>query len=400
MVNAARRQWSARFLEFLAGRGSLDILLEASLCQMAAERQAADNDTEKLDALGNHWERAFLIAFVNKARHDAGRIPTKEYFECVAFRLDGENEFANLQVSAGHRLPFPPGQGMALNQPNLAKDLAKAKRAAAEPDSVKIRDSKRELSTWAFWGRIWAFLGGYGSLDIILEDSRKWLGADLDVATSPAERLAAYERHWESTQMVETINSYRHEAGRIPVQDFAQSTSARLDAQIRVLQASRGRDFAQAWTGGSEMARFLMRDREAVDPVVFAKIKFAAVRSHIDDLIRQRLIAQRTQYDARFTEFVAGRGTLDILLEAIEDLADAERAAGVPELQVLERRVLRLISVAKINEERYLAARIPVQDFYQPIYYLTKAKLELLIHGAGVANPRPRLRARHDSSEN
>jgi hypothetical protein len=379
MVNASGGECAARMTEFLAGRGTLDILFGASLRQLAAETQASANPQEALNALGRHWERAFLIEAVNKARNEAGRISTKEYFESVANRLAAEI------IIAGKRqndpFEFPPGQGIALTDPSLAKELAKAKRAALEEPLEQSKRKKLELLQWAFDSRFKNFLAGRGGLDTLLEVSRLWLGADLALATTQADRIAALERHWEATRMIEFVNEARYNASRIPIQDCQQSVAARLDPEIKLRQAS-GHGPALAWIGGNRIIRNLFDIQEPGQwPLLdqwMAREKFAAMRSDLNRLLEERRRSLKIQFEARFFEFLAGRGTLDIYLEAVDDLADAERAAGLPEAEVLKNQWQRDLAIKMVNDARYEAGRIPPQDKLQPAYAEGKARLGLV----------------------
>jgi hypothetical protein len=316
---------------------------------------------------------------VNKARYQAGRIPAKDYFQCAANRLDAEIMFARTRMRADSE--FPPGEGIGLGHPDLAKELAKAKRAASQIDVDQNKRKKLEFLEWAFGSRFREFLAGRGTLDILQEVSRLWLGAELDLATDQTARIAALERHWEATRVIEYVNNNRHDAGRIPIQDYQQSVAARIDAEKHLRQASSGRGAAQAWMGGSNMMEYMFA-YEKYDswPWVpwMARQKFAAVRRDINRLPQERLTAQQVEFEARLSEFELGRGTLDILLEAIDDLAAAERAAGRPEVQVLENLWQHNLPVKLINDKRYSAGRIPIQDTLQTTYCEARARLELV----------------------
>jgi hypothetical protein len=379
MIDASRGECAARMSEFLAGRGTLDILFGASLRQLAAETQASVNPQEVASALGRHWERAFLIETVNKARNEAGRIPDKDYFASAANRLNAEIFIARQR--ANNRGEFPAGQGTGLTHPSLAKDLAKAKRAALEADAEKNKRKRREFLEWEFESRFKEFLAGRGTLDILQEVSRHWLNADLDLTTHQADRIAALERHWETTRIIEFVNDGRYLAERIPIQDYQQSVAARLDPEIQLRRLALRHGMAQPWKGGSRIMRYLF-DIQEFDPSLsvrwMAREKFAALHSDLNRLLKDRQRSLESQFETRFGEFIAGRGTLDILLEVVDDLADAERAAGLPEAKVLTNQWQRVLPIKLINDARYEAARIPIQDKLQPAYAEGKARLELM----------------------
>jgi hypothetical protein len=374
ITEAARGECAARMSEFLAGRGTLDILFGASLRQQAAEIQAATNQHQAVDALGGQWERAFLIETVNRHRYEGGRIPTKEYWASAANRLQTE-----LTIAHEHAPEFPPGQGIALTEPWLAKDIAKTKRAALQADMERSKRQRLQFLELEFESRFKEFLAGRGTLDILQEVSRQWQDADLALAKDSRSRIAAFERHWEATRLIEVVNEARYQAERIPIQDNKQSVAARLDAEIRLCGR---RDSGEGWKGGSKMTRYFF-DIQEYDPWPLlvqwiARQKFAARHSDLKSLIEQRRRALETQYTARLTEFYIGRGTLDILLEAARNLFDAEFAAGLPHIDCQRNYWQRLLPIKLVNDQRYKAGRIPIQDKQQSTYFEREALRHLI----------------------
>jgi hypothetical protein len=81
------------------------------------------------------------------------------------------------------------------------------------------------------------FLAGRGTQDITLSSAKRLLNAQLEVSSTRAERLAAYEEYLERMKEYEKINNARFGAGRIPIQDKAQADYERLDAEIRLERA-------------------------------------------------------------------------------------------------------------------------------------------------------------------
>ena len=47
----------------------------------------------------------------------------------------------------------------------------------------------------------------------------------------------ALERHWQRIRQVEVVNKTRYEAGRIPIQDYAESQYYRLEAELWLVEA-------------------------------------------------------------------------------------------------------------------------------------------------------------------
>ena len=88
------------------------------------------------------------------------------------------------------------------------------------------------------------FLAGRGTLDILLKTSRLLLQAELDVATTAAQRVAAHAAHLRITKRIEKVTRARHEAGRAKQADTHQARAARLEAEIDWLKAG-GREKAK-----------------------------------------------------------------------------------------------------------------------------------------------------------
>ncbi|HLN27397.1 MAG TPA: hypothetical protein VK395_06610 [Gemmataceae bacterium] len=100
-------------------------------------------------------------------------------------------------------------------------------------------------------------------------------------------------------------------------------------------------------------------------PKELAKAKFAAAEASIPKLMEVKLAAARAEYDARQAEFFAGRGTLDIILEASRDLLDAELEAYDRDPGAFERRLDRNSAIESANQRRYWSGRIPLKDWMQ-----------------------------------
>ena len=74
----------------------------------------------------------------------------------------------------------------------------------------------------------------------MLGSSQRLLQAEFDLSSKRADHIAALEAHWQRMREVETINQARHDAGRIPIQDLAQSRSGRCRAEILLERAKKG----------------------------------------------------------------------------------------------------------------------------------------------------------------
>jgi RNA polymerase sigma factor (sigma-70 family) len=96
----------------------------------------------------------------------------------------------------------------------------------------RVDAAKREVK--ARWQE---YCAGRGTLDILVGSSRRLLAAELDLSTNKADRVGAWETHWQRMRDASVINSARYASGRIAVQDFLQTEYYRLDAEIGLERA-------------------------------------------------------------------------------------------------------------------------------------------------------------------
>jgi hypothetical protein len=84
------------------------------------------------------------------------------------------------------------------------------------------------------------YVAGRGTLDVFIGASRRLLAAELDLSPKTTDHVTAWEAHRQRMQAVYEINLVRYNAGRINVQDLAQSDYYRLDAEIGLERAKAG----------------------------------------------------------------------------------------------------------------------------------------------------------------
>jgi RNA polymerase sigma factor (sigma-70 family) len=87
---AALDEVRARWEEFIAGRGTLDILFGASQRLLEAERALSDKKADQVPALEAHWRRMKMLEEVNQARFDAGRVPIGDLSQSKFYRIQAE----------------------------------------------------------------------------------------------------------------------------------------------------------------------------------------------------------------------------------------------------------------------------------------------------------------------
>jgi hypothetical protein len=112
-----------------------------------------------------------------------------------------------------------------------------------------------------------------------------------------------------------------------------------------------------------------------------AKAKFGMSLQAADSVAKAKLAVVREEYEARRSEFLSGRGSLDFFescsrrwLEA--ELAVADTPAAV--VAAYDRHWAMMLEIEVINKARYDAGRIPVHDYLESKYYRLDAEHRLL----------------------
>ena len=97
----------------------------------------------------------------------------------------------------------------------------------------KLQEKRRDLLRQALEVRMKLYQSARAELDGVIETAKRLLAAELDLAATGAERIAAHERHLKKAQMLVEVAKGRHAAGR-------GTAAAVLDAQASSLEATIG----------------------------------------------------------------------------------------------------------------------------------------------------------------
>jgi hypothetical protein len=377
-LQAARGQYENRERQYLGGQGVLCMLFDAAQRLLEAELGCTTDNRSRMTAFERYWQQCLLINRINQARFEAFRVSTKDYRETTYQRLGAEMELARARTCAQIQSPVG-GSRLQISVETTAKQYARAKFQAWHGDPNQWAEDMVAAAYDAFRARLRVFLAGQGTLDILLAASRRCLEADLQRNKTPADRLTAYVRQWESTRFIEAINKRRFEAGLIALQDFLQSTHSRADAELQWLRARSSLRGAEAAAGPS----WGTVESRRSDPTIkaLARAKFMAIRSDAAGLMRTRYEAVRREYQERIKQYFDGQGTLDILLESSQNLVAAELEmcdSHATRLLALEGSRRRSIPIEAVNRRRYEARKIAVQDLWEATYFQVDAHLRLL----------------------
>ena len=121
--------------------------------------------------------------------------------------------------------------GLALLCPLAASADDVEPKAGAEKVK-KLQTERRDVLKKLVEARENEFMAGRGTLDVLLGATRDPLQAELELATTPKQRLAAHAARLELAKKIEEVMKNRHDAGRATQADYLQSQAARLDAEI------------------------------------------------------------------------------------------------------------------------------------------------------------------------
>jgi hypothetical protein len=384
-VADARFVAAGRCKEFLAGRGTLEFLMESYYRLLDSELALAATDTDRVTASERHWEVAYVIEHVNKARWLSGRIPIQDYKRSVMFCRDAEIRLARVRQRPGTKLPLGgprPGEENYWLEEQDIRELAQAKLRAVNTPIIELLKAKRDATRIDFAERFQEFLCGRGTLDFLFRSVLSFLDAERDVVgDTPAAQAAYYEAYWLYTRETERIDKARYDAGRIPIQDYMQSRYFLLDAQIGLLRTPAREEMGIH----RALVVFGIHDEFARDePYYFrdvAKERRAVRSANVNELLQERKEAARKEYVARAKEFLAGRGTLDFLHEVTLHYRDAELAIAKQDAErqrILERHWGRCKRIEAVNKARFEQGRIPTKDYLETRWYRLDAESDLV----------------------
>src|SRR5262249_30564788 len=180
-------------------------------------------------------------------------------------------------------------------------------------------------------------------------------------AAGDQDTTAALESRWRLGWRVEGVKRARFEANRGGFADYAEARTDRLAAQAALLRARR----AGPSSGFGWDVAFLAEDEASPGAARgLAHGRFEAEQAGPEAAIRGRRDAPREAFEARRGEFLAGRGTLDVLFACQEQLARAEHdlRGGVDTAPLLEELWRLAWELDRITQARFEARRVSIAD--------------------------------------
>ncbi len=284
--------------------------------------------------------------------------------------------------------PIAPGTG--LDGPLDARELAQAmfEAARAEPKQIvrqRLETARKEAHVIS--ERDPHYADGKSILDDGLGWSKRLLAAELAVCDSPAEKAAAYKRHW--------LVAWEHEHKAEERFDFGQHSYGRLMA-ARYDRLTAEIDWEKARAGGGKEEprpraerlpdfRFPESNFDGMNYLTpRARAKFEASRSDVGVLARQRVEAARVAYRERLEEYERGKTVLLDLLTLAESVTQAELdvpGGTADETAVRERAWEMAWVVHEITRMRYDRYGLSFEARAPARYALLQAEIALLRAG-------------------
>jgi hypothetical protein len=270
--------------------------------------------------------------------------------------------------------------GEVWTMPALSRWKVRALIEAADADErlQALLAERHSAARTELTGRWREFQAGRGTLAFLLDASRRTLHAELELGATPADRVAAYQAHWGRLDRICALNEARHTAGRIPTKDFLEGVYQRAAVELCLLRAG-------VVIGELPLLREDLLDGYSDEQLTLSEGKRVRARlarlpgnAYQSALLRARLGTALYILVSRWKALIAGRGTLEFVLDASQRLLETEadlcRQPG-DAIVLLEAHRQRLAGIEKLMKEWYEAERIPVPDFARA----TCARLEAAV---------------------
>jgi hypothetical protein len=121
---AAKDEWNARMQEFLAGRATLDVLVDASTHLALSQRELSDRKADQLATYEAHFQLMKDVQEIAEARFNAGRMAPAELAQARYQRLTAEIELERAKAKYG------PGAGAGEKTKALFEGIKRPKDLA------------------------------------------------------------------------------------------------------------------------------------------------------------------------------------------------------------------------------------------------------------------------------
>jgi hypothetical protein len=257
-----------------------------------------------------------------------------------------------------------PVEGYGIHGRLDTKELAKAKFAASRAAPRERIEAKEEAARLMAAAYFREFLAGRGALDRLLDAIDLWMRAGRECHGPEVAPVPFLERRWALARVVEAENAGRYEAGRIALKDYMEARYDRLEAELELVRALAARGGKHRPSPLLAKPYFFLLGLGSIDGKEIARARFEAAHADPAKPAEARLEAVQVAYASRLKEFLAGRGSQSLVLDALSRWYDATLAVSGKGsgLLLLDNRWTMARFIEDVNEGRYRAARIAIQD--------------------------------------
>jgi hypothetical protein len=381
-LEAAWEELRERMERYREGKDTLDIGLGAAKRLLDAELAVAATRADRIAAHERYRRHALELEKLSMLKQAVGREAVADVAQARSRRLTAEMPLVRVTLTTAGNLPREewgwPLQPVEEPWPEFglvtylvlgaAGEVLTVPQAKFEVTRAALPDLARALREAAleeYQARYERYRAGKDTLDIVLYAARRLLEADLPVAATKGERVAAYERYWLLTQQLELLSRLKQEVGREAAADVAQARSRRLAAEMDLVRAMAGARHLpredMAWPLG-------LPDVEWREVRELARTKFEATQATLPDLARARREAALEEYQAREKRYQAGQDPLDLVLDAAGRLLEADLAIASTKAERIaahERHGLRLRHLEGLTRRNQEAGREVIADLAQ-----------------------------------
>jgi RNA polymerase sigma factor (sigma-70 family) len=209
--DARKLELEQRWKEYQAGRGTIDFLLQASAGLTFCELQLAKTANARIAACQAQLDRATELYKINETRREAGKVVTQDL------------EMAKNACEAAKQ--------ELLNEKLIARTSPSSEKRETI-DLAALRAQLLETGNGEWEARWKEYTAGRGTLDFLLDSSRRLLAAELKCAKKSSDSVKAYRANIDRLAGAEAINLERFNAGKVALQDLLQARYARIGAEL------------------------------------------------------------------------------------------------------------------------------------------------------------------------
>jgi hypothetical protein len=248
-LDDARREYEFLVRRIMGGTETPDVIHPIMARRVAAEGVLGQGPGDYLASLEGLWYVAWFNERLTLQRIAFGikNFTQAEYYATRDARLETEIWLVEARRQAGRTLPLRGGLQdpfAEVEHPLETRDVARAKSAAARADVRKLNEMRREVLRAAYAVRIQRAWSGTDAPDAVSVVSRRLLTAELALATSRGERLAALEQHLARAAEIEEITRKHVEEG---IRTFTTLNShdtrfERIQAELWLAEAHAAKD--------------------------------------------------------------------------------------------------------------------------------------------------------------